>query len=62
MRTPKRQLLQIMNGATVKAASVREMFCDRRMAVITTSITAATLVPITVSMMPQGPKASLVSR
>ncbi len=62
IRTPKRQLLQIMNGATVKAARVRETFRDRRMAVITASVTAATLVPITVSMMPQGPKASVLSR
>ncbi len=52
MRTPKRQLLQSMNGPTVKAAYVRETSCERRMVIITTSITAATLVPITVSKMP----------
>ena len=39
---PKRQLLQIMSGATANAASVRETLRDSMMAVITVSVTAAT--------------------
>ena len=59
---PKRQLLQIMNGATVNAASVSDTFRDKRMAVMTVSVTAATAVPIVTSMTPHGPNASVVRR
>ena len=62
MRRPKRQLLQIMSGATVKAASVSGTLRDSMMAVITVRVTAATAVPMTTSMIPHGPKASVDRR
>src|SRR4028119_953728 len=57
MRTPKRQLLQIIRGATVKAASVSGTLRDSSMTVITVSVTAATPGPITPSLRPPGPPA-----